>query len=307
MDVSGNMDQLMVVRRLMEYARRAEDKRKGKQVEEKTAKDEMEEDQVLLSGSASSAKVEGQYAAPNTDDVQIKLSELIARLKELNSQSGGSASQEIQVSYQQTVEQELSIRYSELERVDGLVRRSQTLAETDRYKFEFSDGITFKITDKWSNRSTTIWGDPHVDVDDVEGTFNGEFSDLKDSDTHTTLMLLDGTRVSFTARDNGVIEAVDIYKGSQHLGGIGAASAAWSMEDGLFAKQVDSGSGSSSTPMGDTVYAGGDGNDWFTAGGSLLWGKTTGPVVKTRPSAVMQLEYREKISTQFSVQVNRRA
>lgn len=306
MDVSGNMDQLMVARRLIEYARRAEDKRKGKQVEEKTAKEEMEEDQVLLSGSASAGKVDGQYAAPNTADVQIKLSDLIARLKELNSQSGGGASQEIQVSYQQTVEQELSIRYSELERVDGLVRRSQTLAETDRYKFEFSDGITFKITDKWSNRSTTIWGDPHVDVDDVENTFNGEFSDLKDSDTHTTLMLLDGTRVSFTARDNGVIEAVDIFKGSQHLGGIGAASAAWSMEDGLFARQVDGGE-SSPVPMGDTVYAGGDGNDWFTTSGSLLWGKTTGPVVKTRPSAVMQLEYREKISTRLSVQVNTRA
>lgn len=306
MDISNNMDMLVIARRLILHAQRAEDRRNGKQVEEKTLKDEMEEDCALISGEAPVEGIEEQTAFPKTDDVQIKLSELCARLKESGFGQVGNETGEVQVDFQQTVERTANYRYVELERVDGLVYRSKTMAETDRYALEFSDGVTFKITDKWSNRSTTIWGDPHVDVDDVDGSLNGEFADLKASNSHTTLILLDGTRVTFTALDNGVIEAVDIFKGDQHLGGIGSASKKWSPENGLFASTVDQGSVSlSSVPMGDTVYAGGDGNDWFTPGGRLLWGKTTGPAIFSRPYAVMQMEYQEKISTQVTARVNK--
>lgn len=306
MELSNNLDMLVLARRLILHAQRAEDRRNGKQVEEKTLRDEMEEDCALISGNTPVEGVDGQIETPKNDEVQIKLSDLCARLKTADPGQAGNETGEVQVNFQQTAERKISYRYAVLERVEGLVRRSQTLAETDRYALEFSDGITFKITDKWSNRSTTIWGDPHVDVDDVDGNRDGEFEDLKASNSHTTLMLQDGTRVTFTALDNGVIEAVDIFKGDQHLGGIGSASKKWSPENGLFAISVDQNSVSStSVPTGDTVYAGGDGNDWFTAGGRLLWGKTTGPAIYSRPYAVMQMEYQEKISSQISMQVNK--
>ncbi|PKO13789.1 MAG: hypothetical protein CVU39_17335 [Chloroflexi bacterium HGW-Chloroflexi-10] len=306
MQISNNLDQLVIGRRLILHAQRSEDQRKGKRIEEKSAKDEMDEDRALISGNVPVEGVTTQSPQQKTENVDIKLSDLFARLKEFENQQPGNAAQQVQVNFEQVIEREASFRYTVLEKVDGLVRRSQTLAETDRYSFEFSDGTTFKITDKWSNRSTTIWGDPHVDVDDEEGNLDGDFQDLKGSDSHTTLMLLDGTQVSFTAKDNGIIEAVDIYKGSQHLNGIGEASTKWNMQNGLFASQVENGAGNSSAvPKGDTVYAGGDGNDWFTSSGQLLWGKTTSPIVNTRPYATMQLEYRERITQQISVQVNK--
>jgi hypothetical protein len=308
METSNNLDQLMIARRLIQYTQRAEDRRKGKRVEEKSLKDEMDQDRALISGNAPVKNIEAQRPQQNDQDIQIKLSDLFARLKEINNQQTDNEIQQVRVNAQQVVERKASFRYTELEKIEGLVRRSQTLAETDRYSLEFSDGVTFKITDKWSNRSTTIWGDPHVDVDDVDGNMNGDFSDLKASDSQTTLMLQDGTRVSFTARDTGLIEAVDILKGNQHLYGIGEGSAKWNKENGLFASQVDDDAGkSSSLPMGDTVYAGGDGNDWFTADGKLLWGKTTGPMVSSRPYAVMQLEYHEKITQEINVQVDKQA
>lgn len=298
MQISNQLDQAMIARRLMLHAQRMEERRKGKLVEEKTALEELEEDRALLSGNAPAGQVEANPIPHQSEETVIRLPELIARLKESN-----GTSQPVSASLETVVERQASLRYTVLERVDGLVRRSQTLAETDRYRFDFSDGITFKITDKWSNRSTTIWGDPHVDVSDVEGNLNGEFSDLKGSETHTTLMLQDGTRVTFTALDHGVIEAVDLFKGDQHLGGIGAASKQWSEKSGLFAARVEtSAEKSASLTLGDTVYAGGDGNDWFTANGKLLWGQTTAPAPNARPYAVLQFEYQERISQQLKAQ-----
>ena len=153
--------------------------------------------------------------------------------------------------------------------MDGLVVRSKNLAETNTYAFEFIDGVTFKITDKATGKSTTIWGDPHVDTSDEEGASNGEFSDLKTSDKFTTFQLRDGTRLTFTAKDNGIIEAVDIYKENQHVQGTGAASASFGPKTGLFDSTVKTTSVSDSRPaLGDVVYAGGDGNDWFDAAAS---------------------------------------
>jgi hypothetical protein len=303
-EVSGDLGQLMLLRRLMQHAKRIEDKRNGKTVDEKSLLDELEDDQVLIGGSSPAEKCYTRRVGQVSDDVQVNLSELSARLKEINNQKTGGEVQAVQVEFQQVVERKACFTYTSLEKVDGLVRRSQSEAETDRYRFEFSDGTTLKITDKWTNRSTTIWGDPHVDVDDIDGSQDGDFQDLKGSDSQTTFKLLDGTRITFTARDSDIIQAVDIFKGSQHLGGIGAGSDRWGQKEDLFAATVDEGTGSlSAVPLGDVVFAGGDGNDWYTGDGKLLWGKTTGPSVSTRPTAVMQIMYQETISQSVSVQV----
>jgi hypothetical protein len=302
MEINDGLNDLMAARRLIQYAQRAEDKRNGKKVDEKTVKAEMEEDQLLLSGSAPAGDAYGQGSAQPVDDTRIRLAELFARGKASGENAQESSTTTVQVEYRQVIERSASLRYQALEQVDGLVRRSQSLAETDRYRFDFIDGSTFKITDKWANRSTTVWGDPHVDVDDVDGSSDGDFQDLKTSDMHTTFMLQDGTQVTFTARDNGLIEAVDIFKGNQHLKGVGAASPQWNEKTTLFASPVAEGTSSSSVPQGDIVYAGGDGNDWFS-GGKLLWGKTTGPAVNSRPLATLQLEYHESISQQLSMTV----
>lgn len=306
MDTSNNLDQLMIAHHLMLLDQQATDRRNGKKVIEKSLKDVMEADSVFLSGNTPTESIKTQPVQPTIEDTKINLSDLSARLKEINSQLGDS--QQIQIDFKQTVEIKASFSYTELEKVDGLVRNSKNEAETDRYRFEFLDGATFKITDKWSNRSTTIWGDPHVDVDDVEGDRDGDFQDLKSSNSQTTFMLQDTTRVTITAQDNGLIEKVDIFNGNQHLEGIGQASPQWNQENGLFASQVDGNNDKASAlSTGDTVYAGGDGNDWFTSTGHLVWGKTTGPTVNTRPYAVMQMEYHETINQEAQIQVNKQA
>ena len=310
MAINNNLDNLVVARRLMRHMERLENQRKGKQVDEKTVKEEMEEDEAIISGNAPANEVGVQKAQQAPEVERIHLADLITALKEANAnaaqaiaQPAQEAIQQVQVQFQQTITREASLSYTQLEKVDGLVRRSQQVAETDRYRFDFSNGATFTITDKWSNRATTIWGDPHIDVDDMGGDLDGDFKDLTGSNTHTTFMLQDGTRLTFTALDTGIIEAVDIFKGSQHLGGVGGASAQWNEQNGLFSSDVDTRSSPSSVQLGDTVYAGGDGNDWFTSGGKLLWGRQTGPVVTSRPYATMQFQYRETISQQLNVQV----
>jgi hypothetical protein len=180
----------------------------------------------------------------------------------------------------------------------------QHYAESDRYLYKFADGTTFTILDKWTNRSTTVWGDPHVDVNDMEGNNNGDFKDLKSSDDITTFMLGDGTRITFTAKDAGIIERVDIFKGSQHVKGMGQAAKGFSAETGLFFNQVlnDGIPAGDTTPRGDVVHAGGDGNDWYDVNNKLVWGKTTGPLVTQRPPATLEFYYRQTISHSISTQ-----
>jgi hypothetical protein len=312
--MSNSVDDLKVAYHLLRRSEALMAERNGKGVaaglgKPKSLKDWLEEDEALLSGQAPETH-KSQAAGPSrppADDERIHLGDLIRRLKEFDAQpvqsaQGGASHEETRIEYT-SVETELSVLYRELTPIDGLVRRDKSQAETDRYKFEFIDGGTFKITDKWANKSTTIWGDPHVDVDDVEGDRDGEFSDLKSSETNTTLELQDGTRVTFTAQDNGVIEAVDIFKQGQHLRGVGAASKEWADETMLFstAVQNDGLSASSQVPQGDVVRAGGDGNDWFDTSGRLVWGKTTGAAVTARPAYVLQLSVKQTV-TQVSIQ-----
>jgi hypothetical protein len=141
-----------------------------------------------------------------------------------------------------------------------------------------------------------------VDTNDQEGSSNGEFSDLTTSDSHTTMQLMDGTRITFTAKDRGIIEAVDIVKGSQHLRGLGGGMSGVAAEKYLFSSDVDT-SHASSVPVGDVVYAGGDGNDWFSSAGSLVWGKTTGPIIKSRPTYMVELEYRQETIQQTAATI----
>ena len=306
MQVSEFIDSARIANRLMELSRRAEARRKGEKVDE-AAEKEADKDEVILSGASSTEAAGAKTAAAPVDNTQINLADLIAKLKELYANKPQGQVQ-VQASVTQTVEVEASFSYSVLERVDGLVRNSQRSAETDRYLFEFMDGATFKITDKWTSRSTTVWGDPHVDVNDLEGNYDGDFQDMKGSNSQTTLMLQDQTRVTFTAMDNGVIEKVDIFKGYQHLEGTGQGSIEWTDENRFFSIDVDTNVTKALTlDQGDTVYAGGDGNDWYTDDGQLLWGKTTGPVVTSRPSAVWQMSYKETVTRQEEIQINTQA
>ena len=298
----NQLDDLVIARRLMLHSQQLLARSKGKDEKVQSAKEAMEEDQLLLSGEAASTQSLDSKPNNPSPETTINLPELGQKLAELQNNPEKTKPQiesnQFLVAYQRT-QTELTVRYRALERVDGLVRQNSNVAETDRYQFKFSDGSTFKITDKWTGKSTTIWGDPHIDTSDQEGDRNGEFSDLKTSDSNTTMMLEDGTRVTFTARDSGIIEQVDIFKGQQHLQGIGAASTAWEDKNQLFSTNVDTQGDTyrSSIPTGDTVYAGGDGADWYDSSGRLVWGKTTGPGASTRPPAVLEIEYKQETTS----------
>lgn len=309
MDVSNSLEQCTLAYKLILYAQLREARLKGNHKLIASIQEKINQDQVEISASAPSGTVVDRYARMQGNDQKINLSELIDRLKQLENPDRNDQQQTtvsaVQVQIKQTIKTEFSFQYTTLKKVDGLVRNSQNQAETDRYLFDFIDGITFKITDKWNDCSTTVWGDPHVDVDDVDGNYDGDFKDLGFSDTQTTFMLLDGTRVTFTALDEGEIEKVDIFKDNQHLSGIGTASADYSEENQLFNSEVKKNDGESATvPMGDTVYAGGDGNDWFTSKGDLVWGETTDTPVDSRPSSILKMEYKQEISQEVDIQVS---
>lgn len=306
---STRMD-LLAAWRMINISQNKMARAKDKNKKEKTYQDILEQEEKLLGTYSQSVGVK-KTGNEKIDNLNIKLSDLIRQLNSQKSDSGEqktTTSQQVTVSYER-VETEVTVSYRSYERVDGLVVRNKHLAETDRYAFEFADGATFKIIDKWSGKSTTIWGDPHVDTSDQEGNFNGEFSDLKSSETHTTLELEDDTQVTFTAKDNGVIESVDIYKGKQHLVGYGYAYSDLALASSLFADQVDSNSNlSSRTSLGDVVYAGGDGNDWFNSTRQLIWGQTTGPRITSRPSSFLEISIRQSMeSAFFSSSINQKA
>jgi hypothetical protein len=306
MQISEYIDNARIANRLMELARKAEARRNGKKVDE-SSETESQKDEVILSGNTPAEATGAKASTTAAENTQINLGDLIAKLKELYANSS-KGNVQVQANVTQTVQIEASFSYSVLEKVEGLVRNSNNSAETDRYLFEFQDGVTFKITDKWTNRSTTVWGDPHVDVNDMEGNYDGDFKDMTASNSQTTFMLQDATRVTFTAKDDGLIEKVDIFKGYQHLEGIGQGSTEWTDDNNMFASAVDTNTSKAlSLNKGDTVVAGGDGNDWYTVDGELLWGQTTGPVVTSRPSAVWQMSYKETVTTEASIQVNTQA
>ena len=173
---------------------------------------------------------------------------------------------------------------------DGLNKLDDKNVDTGRYLIAFESATSLSILDKFSRLSTTVWGDPHVDLSDKEGRCNGEFSDLKKSSVLTTLKLLDKTTVVIKAPDNGLIEEVHIFKGKDHIKGLGrgvslkeakdpgqkikqAKSREHCVTEGTFG-QVDNLTKllEELVPFSDVVQAGGDGNDWFDEDGRLVWG-----------------------------------
>jgi hypothetical protein len=306
--VHQNMQDLIAVRRLLQHASKLEARKKDPHAKVKSLKDEYEEDQVTLSGENLS--VNAPKTSPGkVENENIRLKDLVQQLGLMQSEQMGTGSQGNQVAIREKVSivEELEVNYDALTPVEGLVVRNSQLAETDRYRFEFSDGTTLKIVDKWSGKSTTIWCDPHIDSSDIEGNNDGDFKDLTTSDSHTTFMLQDGTRLTITAKDAGIIEAVDIFKGSQHVTGTGAGSKSWSEKNALFNLVVGTSAGTSALAVGDVVYDGGDGNDWFDTSHNLVWGKTTGPVITSRPAARLQVNYRYSETREVAVKVNQRA
>jgi len=303
---SVELSNLMAARRLLEFEKNAELRRSGKDVEEKSALDYFEEDQAYISDSAMTAQKQDVNPFPPIENIKIKFSDLLKAKNNENAEATQETviNEGIIVTGSQSVEIKLEMRYRSSTPLEGLLVHDQNYAESDRYLFKFADGTTFTILDKWTNKSTTIWGDPHVDVDDVSGNNNGDFKDLKASDDFTTFMMSDGTRVTFKAKDDGIIEQVDIFKGAQHVKGIGAATKGFSPESGLFSRKVldDGLQVSTKYAQGDVIYAGGDGNDWFDATKKLLWGKTTGPVLTQRPSAVLEFYNKQTISQSITVQ-----
>lgn len=309
---SVDISNLMVARRLMEIEKNTALRRSGKQVEDKSALEYFEEDQAFISDPAQSALNQGSKPLPPIDNININLADpqKVTTDRRNAAKPGTLPAQEnnveegFTVTGTQSVEIKLELRVRSNTALEGLVVHDQNYAESDRYLFKFADGTTFTILDKWSNKSTTVWGDPHVDVDDVAGNNNGDFKDLKSSDDLTTFMLLDGTRVTFKAQDAGIIEQVDIFKGAQHVIGVGAASKDFSPESGLFSNQVlENGAFvANKTSIGDLVFAGGDGNDWFDSSNKLIWGKTTGAVITQRPLATLEFYYRQTVSQSISMQ-----
>jgi hypothetical protein len=255
-----------------------------------------------------------QSGSGGGENVRIKLSDLFARLDELRNNPQAAVEKEQQSMARLDVKAErrtteIEVKYNVNKPVKGLEVINENIAQTDRYLFEFRDGATFTIKDKRSDRSTTIWGDPHVDVVDVEGNLDGDFKDLTSSDRYTTFMLQDGTRVTFTALESGIIEKVDIIRGSQHVQGTGAASEDWNNgTNQLFGIEVynNAAESESSLDKGDVVHVGGDGNDWFNETGVLVWGKNIGPVMQSRPAGSLEITVRQKIEqASFATQIDR--
>jgi hypothetical protein len=306
--IHQNMQDLIAVRRLLQHASKVEARKKDPHAKVISLKEEYEEDQVTFSGESC-----GVGASKNiprkVENENIRLKDLIQQLGLIQTSQTKTGRDGTQVTIQEKVSiaEELEINYDALTPVEGLVVRNSQLAETDRYRFEFSDGTTLKIVDKWSGKSTTIWGDPHIDSSDIEGNNDGDFKDLKTSDSQTTFMLQNGTRLTITAKDAGIIEGVDIFKGRQHVTGTGAGSKSWSEKNALFNLAVGTNAGTSSLAVGDVVYAGGDGNDWFDASHNLVWGKTTGPVITSRPAVRLQVNYRYSETREVAVSVTQRA
>ncbi|HEY9077241.1 MAG TPA: DUF1521 domain-containing protein [Anaerolineaceae bacterium] len=282
-DLNSDLSSLIQARRLMLISKQQAAARDGKLVKTKSMKEYMEEDQALLSGEAQQSRSSARQIHTRVDDLRIKLTSFMNQshdtVKVPTNPDNGITRQAVVTIEQRKIE--IQIKYQMNSPVNGLVVHDKQNAESDRYWFEFENASTFRIIDKVTNKSTTIWGDPHVDVDDIEGSNDGDFKDLKSSNTHTTFMLQDGTRLTFTALDDGIIERVDIFKGNQHIRGLGGASKDFNEQDGYFAQNISYVGKESeiSLDYGDIVKAGGDGNDWYDINGKLIWGKPTPSII----------------------------
>ncbi|HUM28446.1 MAG TPA: hypothetical protein PKN81_19545, partial [Anaerolineales bacterium] len=142
---------LLAARRLLEMAKQADARRSGKTVKEKSALEYMQEDQALISAPAFDAQKQEAAALPQIENINVNLSDL----RNVKPQTGGTAT----VSEEQSIQIEFELRYRSNTPLDGLLIHDRNYAESDRYLFKFADGATFTILDKWTSKSTTVWGD----------------------------------------------------------------------------------------------------------------------------------------------------
>jgi hypothetical protein len=155
---------------------------------------------------------------------------------------------------------------------EGITVMDEKTLRTDRYEIRFEQGDTLRITDLKSGQYTRVWGDPHVDLSNVDGVMNGEFSDLKASTDRTTFVLQDGTQVRIHALDWGQIESIDVVRGGAAIHGIGMDPRGFGI--GAFdriGKAEDA-----PADLGDVVHAGDDGVTWYDSSGRLVWGAQRG-------------------------------
>ncbi len=152
--VQNSITGLNLAYRLMLHMKAIEAKKKGDVKAEKAAKDELDKDNVEISGAGKAASASSIQAQPESDEINVSI--LLSDLKrffasaEVKSGNENQVQQTQIVTIQQTIETQASLTYYSLEPVTGLVVRNRNLAETDRYRFEFQNGTTLKITDKWS-------------------------------------------------------------------------------------------------------------------------------------------------------------
>jgi hypothetical protein len=199
------------------------------------------------------------------------------------------------------IEMELSI--DPAQKIDGLLFHDHSQIETDRYLIIFGhSGMDMTIIDKCALRSTYIWGDPHFDSNDVEGDQNGKLSNPDGSDDHVTFMLMDGTTVTIKVKEKSMIEDVDIIKGNQRIHGAGQASSNWSNQNALFNTHLvpDGFIAETSIPRGYTVFAGGDGNDWYLENGILIWGRQSGPYLNNASSPKNEFQVDRNVQDSLS-------
>jgi hypothetical protein len=216
--------------------------------------------------------------ASHADALHIPLRDLIQKLGALRTSPSHAESGTIASKSAQT-QPKTTFRIRAMAHVDGFVVVNRHLAETERYRFEFLNGATFRILDTWTGIATTIWGDPHLEISDSKHDRRASISGSTKSETHITLLMQDGSRITFTARDGGSIERVDIFHGNQRGWGIGSGGLDWAEETGLFQKTVcnDGAAASLALVSGDIMHAGGDGSEWYDSAGRLVWDTATGP------------------------------
>jgi len=177
-----------------------------------------------------------------------------------------------------TIEIELTLCVPPI--MDGFFLHDKTQAESDRYAFIFSEsGTDFTILDKWTKCSTRICSNPSANLSHLFEYPGIEKTGLKSPGANATFMLMDGTRVTFNVRDDGAIDCVDLIKGNQHIHGIGQANPGWSPLSGLFYSPImpDGIDADTIIPRGETLFSGGEGNEWFLASGLLVWGHPSNP------------------------------
>ncbi|MHB8089768.1 MAG: hypothetical protein ACYDH2_16120, partial [Anaerolineaceae bacterium] len=141
--IERNITDIRMAYRLMLHSKISEARQKGDKTAEKAASSDLEKDDVLISEAAKSAQ-SGNVSAPGSVgdlNINIRLADLYKKIYGPKEQPQQTP-QALVIEFFQQIETEASLTYANLEYVDGLVVKNANLAETDRYRFDFSDGST---------------------------------------------------------------------------------------------------------------------------------------------------------------------